>query len=79
MEGRLALGLVFDVLGAVVLAALIYGMANWRRRPKSPEVDNAREEAGAKIIVTAAKDHKAAPGDIYNAAFSPLARAAKPS
>ena len=33
----------------------------------------------AKIIVAAAKDHKAALGDIYNAAFSPLARAAKPS
>src|SRR6185503_9901007 len=28
---------VLDVIGAVVLAAaLIYGMANWRRRPKSP-------------------------------------------
>ena len=36
---------VLDVIGAVVLAAaLIYGMANWRRRPKS-QVDNAREEA----------------------------------
>ena len=31
------LWLVLDVVGAVVLAAaLIYGMANWRRRPKSP-------------------------------------------
>jgi len=37
MEGAGWLWLVLDVLGAVVLAAaLIYGMANWRRRPKSP-------------------------------------------
>jgi hypothetical protein len=46
LEGGGWLWLVLDVLGAVVLAAaLIYGMANWRRRPKSPQVDNAREEA----------------------------------
>ena len=46
MEGAGWLWLVLDVLGAVALAAaVIYGMAMWRRRPKSPEVDNARKEA----------------------------------
>ena len=46
MEGGGLLWLVLDVLGVVILAAaLIYGMAMWRRRPKSPEADSARDEA----------------------------------
>jgi len=66
------------VVGAVVLAAaLIYGMANWRRRAEVPKWITRGKRRCAKIIVAAAKDHKAALGDIYNAAFSPLARAAK--
>jgi hypothetical protein len=34
------------VLGVVILvAALIYGMALWRKRPKSPAAQRARDEA----------------------------------
>jgi hypothetical protein len=38
--------MILDVLGAVILAAaLIYGTAMWRRRPKSPAAQRARDEA----------------------------------
>ena len=37
MEGGGWLLLILDVVGAALLAgALIYGMAMWRKRPKSP-------------------------------------------
>jgi len=61
---------VLDVIGAVVLAAvLIYGMANWRKR-RVPKWTTRGKRRCAKIIVAAAKDHKAALGDIYNAALA---------
>jgi hypothetical protein len=38
--------MILDVLGAVILAAaLIYGTAMWRRRPKRPAAQRARDEA----------------------------------
>lgn len=46
MEGGGWLWFILDVLGVAILAAaLIYGMATWRRRPKSPAAERAREEA----------------------------------
>jgi threonine/homoserine/homoserine lactone efflux protein len=46
MEGGGWLLLIIDLLGAAFLAAaLIYGIFMWRRRPKSPADERAREEA----------------------------------
>jgi hypothetical protein len=46
MEGGGWLWFMLDVIGVAILAAaLIYGMAMWRRRPKSRAAERAREEA----------------------------------
>ena len=46
MEGGGWLLLILDVFGAALLAgALIYGVAMWRKRPKSPAAERRLEEA----------------------------------
>jgi hypothetical protein len=45
MEGGGLVLLILDVVGAALLAgALIYGVAVWRRRPKSPAAERRGEE-----------------------------------
>ena len=53
MEGGGWLLLILDVVGGALLAgALIFGVAMWRKRPKSPAAARRREDGGPRELST---------------------------